>query len=148
MQKIRVCTPDDIPQVIRLSQQWAEEGVTKGYENVKWTEEKLASRINGYFFVAEQDGGITAYAFGTVKTGGASPVIPQDERYLELYEVYISKAFRGEGLGSELVRALLAKAEGEGVYRATVGSSNRNWREVGDFYERLGFGMWYFQMVK
>ncbi|MEF3305900.1 GNAT family N-acetyltransferase [Paenibacillus sp. GYB003] len=148
MANVRPCTLNDIPQVVRLSNRWAEEGITKGYENVKWTEEKLAAKLSDYFFVAETEDGIVAYTFGAVKTSGGSSVIRPGERYLDIYEVYIAEGHRGGGLGSRLVRALLDQAEAEGIVRATVGSSNKNWRQVAGFYEQLGFDMWYIQMVK
>jgi ribosomal protein S18 acetylase RimI-like enzyme len=148
MYRVRPCEPDDLPAVIRLSQAWAEERITNGYENVNWTEERLASKLGSYFLVAELGDRIAGYTFGTVKTSGGSSVMATGENYLEIYEVYVDKEIRSAGLGRSLVRALIEKAESEGVTRVTVGSSNTNWRETAQFYEKLGFGMWYFQMIK
>ncbi|WP_158302086.1 GNAT family N-acetyltransferase [Paenibacillus mesophilus] len=66
----------------------------------------------------------------------------------DIHEVYIEESHRANGLGTQLVRMLLEKAESNGVHRATVGSSNRDWQPAARFYEQLGFGMWYFQMYK
>lgn len=115
---------------------------------MKWTEEKLASRISEYFCIAEYGQSVVAYAFGKVKMGEGNAVIRQGELYLDIHEVYIEESHRANGLGTQLVRTLLDKAESNGVHRATVGSSNRDWQPAARFYEQLGFGMWYFQMYK
>jgi GNAT superfamily N-acetyltransferase len=146
--RIRECSIHDIPQVIRLSRLWAAEGITQGYENVRWTEEKLAARISEYFCIAEHGQSVVAYAFGKVKTGEGNAVIRQGELYLDIHEVYIEEGHRANGLGTQLVQTLLEKAECNGVHRATVGSSNRDWQPTARFYEQLGFGMWYIQMYK
>lgn len=148
MYELRLCKLDDLSFILRLSRAWAEERITKGYENVNWTEDKLASKLGNYFWVAELDGVIAGYALGAIKSSGESSVKNLGERYLEIYEVYIDQDHRSSGRGSALVRSLIEKAESEGVTRVTVGSSNTNWRETAAFYEKLGFGMWYFQMIK
>lgn len=131
-----------------LSKQWANEKVTIGYENVNHNLEKLANFINDYFYIVTFEDEIVGYSFGNINIGNAGPVIPFDEYYLEIYEVYIQPEHRGKSLGTRLVKELLAKAEENNISRFLVGSSNKSGLETAKFYEEIGFNMWYFQMYK
>ena len=148
MYHIRPCKLEDLQQVLNLSKQWAREDVTVGYDNVKHTLEGLAKYVDGCFVVAEHEGTVIGYTFGKVKKGNAGPVIPLDEPYLEIFEVYIHPDHRQQGLGKKLVDELMATAEKQQVTRVLVGSSNRRWQDTANFYEALGFKMWYIQMYK
>lgn len=148
MYQVRPCLLEDLDQVLQLSKEWTNEKVTIGYENVNHTIEQLATFINGYFYVVEFEGDIVGYAFGKINQGNAGPVIPNEERYLEIYEVYIHQGHRGKGLGTRLVKELIETAERNNVTRYIVGSSNKHWEETTKFYEKLGFKMWYVQMYK
>ncbi|UVI32746.1 GNAT family N-acetyltransferase [Paenibacillus spongiae] len=148
MYTYRIGEQKDLSHIVNLSKRWVAEDITAGYENVQWTEAKLMNRLNEYFYVVEADGRIIGYSFGEVRAGQASPVIPQAESYLEIFEVYIHPDYRSEGLGKKLVGRLMEQAEKNGVTRLLVGSSNRRWKETAMFYEELGFHMWYFQMYK
>ncbi|MCJ7841593.1 GNAT family N-acetyltransferase [Lederbergia sp. NSJ-179] len=149
MYHIRPCLISDINSVLKLSKQWANEFVTIGYENVQHTEEKLVKFISDYFYVVTtMEEEIVGYGFGEVNKGNASPVIPYDQSYLEIYEVFIHPEHRKQGLGKRLVKTLITKAEENNVTRALVGSSNKKWEETNHFYEEFGFKMWYIQMYK
>jgi len=145
---IRECIETDLAQVVSLSEQWAKEHITLGYENVSWSVGKLRHRLNGYFFVAEADQKIIGYTFGEIRIGQAQPVIAQDERYIEIFEVYVESSYRSQGVGQQLVEYLQSRGEADGVTRMLVGSSNRNWSDTIRFYEKQGFNMWYVQMYK
>lgn len=141
MINIRPCTEADLARVVALSKKWADENITLGYENVAWSEEKLRSRLNGYFFVAEAGRTIVGYGFGEVKKGNAGPVIEQGEPYLEIHEVYVEPRYRMQGIGTKLVERLLAKCEENRITRFLVGSANIRWADTVRFYEKLGFHM-------
>lgn len=151
MYTIRPCSENDLEQVLQLSKQWAQEDVTIGYENVKHTVEKLGKFIGDYFQIAARENDpdkVVGFTFGKIKQGAAGPVISAEEPYLEIFEVYVHPEHRGRKLGSLLVKELIAKAESNQISRALVGSSNRRWKDTVDFYEELGFSMWYVQMVR
>ncbi|MCQ6557666.1 GNAT family N-acetyltransferase [Paenibacillus mendelii] len=144
----RLAERKDLTEIVELSRKWAEEDITVGYENVQWSEEKLLNRLNEYFYVVAAEGRIVGYSFGEVRSGNAGQIIPPDESYLEIFEVYIHPDHRSEGMGKKLVGHLMEQAEKNQVTRLLVGSSNRRWKETAKFYEELGFSMWYFQMFK
>ena len=167
----RKCTESDLPQIARLSREWAEEGVTFAYPAAG--EEKLAKYLGDYFWVAmsEESGGgngeesgkesekgpgkgsgnesgkVIGYTYGAVKTS-QYVVFPPGEQYLEIYEVYVHPEYRSGGAGSGLVERIVAEAESHGIRHALVASSNLDWRRTAEFYGRLGFKMWYVQMYR
>lgn len=145
---IRECTEADLYQIVTLSNSWAQENVTIGYENVSWTEDKLRSRLNGYFFVAETDQRIIGYSFGEVREKNALPIFTHEERFFEIFEVYVDPDFRSQGVGTQLVERLISKCSDNNITRILVGSSNKQWEDTIRFYENQGFKMWYVQMYK
>jgi len=111
--------------------------ITIGYENVAYSVEELAARLNDYFYVAMSGDQAVGYCFGEIREGKASPAIPHGEQYLEIFELYVHPEHRRQGLGKRLVSELPQKAENNHIKRSLLGSSNRRWRETAEFYERL-----------
>ena len=145
---IKLCRSEELQHVLKLSELWKKENITIGYENVKHTIEGLAARLNDYFYVAVIDDEVVGYVFGEIRNGSAGPVIPQNENYLEIFEIYIHPNYRNQGVGRALLSTIHKQAESNGITRFLVGSSNRRWKETADFYEELGYQMWYIQMFK
>jgi GNAT superfamily N-acetyltransferase len=56
--------------------------------------------------------------------------------------------YRGRGLGGTLLRRLVDGARADGVERALVYSSNRDWERTARFYAAHGFGMWFIRMAR
>ena len=56
--------------------------------------------------------------------------------YIE--DVYVDESYRGTGVGSQLINALLAKAKELGCYKI-VGTSREDREKVHAWYERVGF---------
>jgi GNAT superfamily N-acetyltransferase len=61
-----------------------------------------------------------------------------DEPYGLLEDVYVDEAYRGQGVGTELVEATIAKATALGCYKLVATSRNTR-PEVHEWYERIGF---------
>jgi ribosomal protein S18 acetylase RimI-like enzyme len=148
MVNIRECTEADLRQVVRLSDQWARENITVGYEHVNWNVDKLKKRLNGYFYVAESDRAVIGYSFGEIREGTVTPVSDQPVKYLEIFEVYVEPAYRGREVGGQLIETLMARAHEQGIERILVGSSNKRWEDTVKFYCKHGFRVWYVQMYK
>ena len=91
---------------------------------------------------------IIAYAAGVVKLGKGAVFQPEGERYLNVDEVFVHADHRGRGVGTQLMQALLDKAESDGVVRSMVGSNNVDWLSTFQFYERHGYRMLSIQMYK
>ena len=159
----RKCTDRDLPQIARLSRGWSEEGVTFAYPAA--SVEHLAKHLGDYFWVAVDEGNsgesaaecgeatdgecgskVIGYTYGAIKTS-PYPVFP-GEQYLEIYEVFVHPDWRSGGVGQGLVERIVAEVESHGVRHALVGSSNLDWQRTVQFYEKLGFKMWYVQMYR
>ena len=145
--QVRLAEARDVQSVLYLSWLWAEEGCTTGY--VPCTAEHLKPWLKGgYFFVAEFEGDVIAYAAGIEKLGKGAIYKPEGEQYLNVDEVFVHADHRSGGIGTQLVQALLSRAEAEGVVRSMVGSNNVDWLPTVQFYERHGYRMFAIQMYK
>lgn len=145
--QFRPAGKSDAQAVLHLSRLWAEEGCTAGYIPCK--AEHLESWLEGgYFFVAEFNGDVIAYAAGVEKLGKGAIFKPEGERYLNVDEVFVHADHRDRGVGTQLMRTLLEKAQAEGVLRSMVGSNNVDWLSTFQFYERHGYRMFAIQMYK
>ena len=134
MYSIRKCTKEDLDQILTLSENWANEGITIGYENVKHTKSKLENRLNNYFYIALYGNEeVVGYTFGDIRKGNAGPVISEDEEYLEIFEVYIKPDHRKKGIGKKLIEHILKAAESNNIKRSLVGSSNQAWNKTAEF---------------
>src|SRR3989344_8309883 len=58
-----------------------------------------------------------------------------------LEDVFVEEAFRGRGIGSKLVEAVIAEAKSQGCYKliCTAGQSKP---AIHAFYEKFGFNKW------
>ena len=144
---IRPAAYSDVHSVLELSRLWSEEGCTTGY--VACAAEHLQPWLDGgYFFASDFQDDIIAYAAGVVKLGKGAVFQPEGERYLNVDEVFVHADHRGRGVGTQLMQALLDKAESDGVVRSMVGSNNVDWLSTFQFYERHGYRMLSIQMYK
>src|SRR5688572_16371419 len=103
---LRLCTADDVPAILALQRAWAEESITYGL--VPSTDEALLAQLGPYFVLAEHGGQTIGYARGTVRRSEGLAVIPADERYLEIEEIYVRRGSRSQGIGSLLIERLMA----------------------------------------
>jgi GNAT superfamily N-acetyltransferase len=61
-----------------------------------------------------------------------------DQPFGFLEDVYIDEAQRGQGLGSQLMAAVIEEAKQQGCYKL-IGNSRHSRENVHRFYEKLGF---------
>lgn len=61
-----------------------------------------------------------------------------DRSYGLLEDVYVDDAYRGQGIGTELIHAVITKAKELGCYKL-VATSRDSRPEVHAWYERCGF---------
>ena len=145
MVTIRRAEAQEAPIVAALSRLWSEEEVTFAYPAS--CEEQIVPLLGDFFWVAEREGTVVGYTFGSVRTS-QYPVFPLNAPFLEIYEVYVHPEERGAGIGRRLIERIVEEAKTQGVRHALVGSSNMDGRGIAQFYERHGFKMWYVQMYR
>lgn len=146
---IRECIPQDIDEILRLDKQWDQENIA--YEFIYVSREEFIADLEHfqpYFLVAESDEGIVGYINGSVHLSQGLAVIPEQERYLEIENIYVKPDFRNRHLGGKLMDRLLEVAEQNGIQRFLVATDSKDMDKVLNFYRRHGFTPWSVQMFK
>ena len=141
---LRPATPEDLPALLALSKEWAEEEITYGYAPTG--EEQFASCR---CWAAEIDGEVVGYAAGGAKTAPRHTDIQQaGDRYFELEELYVRPDFRNRGLGRLLLERVEKDARQDGLAQLMLGAANRDHAPLLHFYLREGMAPHSFRMFK
>ena len=102
----------------------------KRYFSVPWTREQLGESLQSgqyLFLVAEENGQVAGYA-------GLLRVMDEGD----VTNVVVDEAYRGKGLGTRLMAALLEEGRGCGMKEFTLEVRVSNQRAI-RLYESLGF---------
>jgi ribosomal protein S18 acetylase RimI-like enzyme len=143
---IRQAVKTDAPFIRRLQQQLFEEGAIYGF--MPETEEQIEKSIGSYFFVAETEDQIIGFISGKICVSDHLAVIPKDETYLEIENLYVAPQFRKQGIGGKLVDELLIKAKQDDVVYALLYSATKDIHRILKFYEKHNFQSWNVQMFQ
>lgn len=135
---IRDATPSDMAAVAALYARAVLEG-TATFEETPPTVEIMQGRLEAVrghglpWLVAELDGQVVAWAY-------ASPFRPRAAyRYAVETSIYVADGFQGRGLGSALMRAVIARCRDMGLRQMIAAISNDESRASVDLHTRLGF---------
>src|ERR671927_979917 len=98
---IRACTPADIDSVITLERQWEQEEIAYGNFNPMSREAYVAilERFPAYFLVAESEGQLVGYIHASVQRDNPVEVIPPDQPYVIIEDIYVRPDFRNRDIG-------------------------------------------------
>lgn len=143
---IRPARNTDIPAIIQLTRHWAAEETTYGI--VPSPFDFLAEHLGPYFWVAAHDSQLVGFICGAIQRSEGLAIIPAEEMYLEIEDLYVLPEFRCCGIGTQLVETVLGVATGQGVTAGLVHSATKDWRRIVHFYQQFGFKMWYVQMYR
>jgi GNAT superfamily N-acetyltransferase len=147
---IRACTADDIDGVIALERQWEQEDIAYGDFNPMSREAYVAilERFPAYFLVAESDGQLVGYIHASLQRTSPVEVIPADEPYVVIEDIYVQPDFRGRDIGGALLEQVFAVARQEGIERFIVGTLSKETDKILKFYRSHGFTPWRIQFFK
>jgi GNAT superfamily N-acetyltransferase len=147
---IRACTADDIDGVIALERQWEQEDIAYGDFNPMSREAYVAilERFPAYFLVAESDGQLVGYIHASLQRTSPVEVIPADEPYVVIEDIYVQPDFRGSDIGGALLERVFAVARQEGIERFIVGTLSKETDKILKFYRSHGFTPWRIQFFK
>lgn len=127
--QIRKMQKNDLHQIQTLYRELVPEGVS--WETISKNFESTGTAANYFHAVAESGGRILGSAIGIVCT------VP-DASFLVVENVVIDKAYRGQGIGRELMHALDRFAQSHNcLYAILVSSGFRT--EAHHFYEAMGY---------
>ena len=146
---IRECTHQDLDGIFQLDRQWDEEGVAYVFTYASREDFMVDfERFQQYFFVAESNGQIIGYINGSVRVNEKVEVLPQQETYLEIENIYVRPEYRDRHVGGDLIERLLATAEQNGIKRFIVSTVTKDMEWILRFYRRYGFRPWFVELFK
>jgi GNAT superfamily N-acetyltransferase len=91
-------------------------------------QDPLASYRDGLFLVAELHGAVV----------GTGALRPEQPGVMRIVRMSVAKQLRGRGIGSSLLRALIASAGTEGAHTVVL-ETTEAWQDAVDFYHGKGF---------
>ncbi|MCG8347484.1 MAG: GNAT family N-acetyltransferase [Chloroflexales bacterium] len=146
---IRECTRQDLDSIFQLDTLWDEEGVAYVFTHSN-REDFIADfeRFPKYFLVAESDGQIIGYINGSVLINHKVEVLPKQEMYLEIENIYVKAEFRNMHVGGDLLEQLLTVAERNGIKRFVVSTVTKDMDRILKFYRCYGFRPWFVELFK
>lgn len=146
---IRGCTPADIDAVLALDAEWEREGVAHRFVPISRDEfSNNLAQFPDYFLVAEHDGQVVGYINGTLQLGAEDTIIPAQTPYLTLENLYVSRGFRHQGIGGQLIERIFEAAGQRGISRFVVGSNSKQIDKILAFYQSHGFKLWHVELYR
>ena len=147
---IRPCTPEDLDAVLGMERQWEQEDVAFGDFNPMSRDmfRAVLERFPAYFLVADQNGHLIGYIHGTVQRTARIEVIPAQEPYVEIENLYVQPEFRSRKIGGALLERLFDVAQAAGIQRFVVGTRSKETDKILGFYRRHGFTPWSIQFFR
>lgn len=144
--EIRKALKNDISSVIELQKEWQEESITYGF--CMANEIDIENSLNDYYFVLVVNGIIEGYVSGNVRIANNMNIFSENEKYIEIDDLYIRKEHRNHDYGTQLVNTVIEASKNNGVERALIYSATKDMEKIIKFYKNCGFNSWYVQMYK
>ena len=90
-------------------------------------------KTEGIKFTVEKDGNVVAYAYLYLMYNDS-----RQKSYGYLADLFVDEKYRGQGIGSQLLKAVVEEAKALNCYKL-VGTSRYSNTEVHKWYEKTGF---------
>ena len=147
---IRSCTPEDLDAVLRLEREWEQEDIAYGNFNpMNWEMfREVLEPFPAYFLVADHHGQVIGYIHGAVQRTTSIEVIPAQEPYVEIENLYVQPEFRSREIGGALLERLFEVARAAGIQRFVVGTRSKETDKILGFYRSHGFTPWSIQFFR
>lgn len=141
---VRSATLKDLPALMALSEQWAQEGITYGYSPTT-RKEFLACHC----WVAEADGEVVGYACGKARMADQDTNTQKaGDRYFDLMELYVRPDSRDQGIGRLLLARVEDEARRKGLPQLQLNAANLDSAPLLQFYLREGMEVHHIRMFK
>ena len=149
MFRVRIATSVDLQAIAALEENWVGEGQVIGFEpGGLATFADYLDSVNKSLWVAEADGQVIGYVSATIHETSTFAVVPRNEPYIEIEDLYVCPKSRSRSLGASLVNAVLEFARAHQVHYATVFTASTNVPEIMRFYKKQGFAPWGIQFFR
>ena len=149
MVEFRLCTQADMDAIFALEHEWQQEGIAHVF--VPQERDYFAANLKefpAFFWVATLDRRVIGYINGSVHIGTQETVIPADEKYVVIENLYVISDFRHGRIGGQLIERLMDSARQQGIQRFVVGSNSRQMEKILAFYQSYGFKLWQVQLYQ
>lgn len=136
---IRLCTREELPLVLAMSDALVAEGCCNGM--VRDTIEYLEKYD---IYIAFEGETAVGYAYGQADTAQKSRGQTQKgERYFDVEEIYVRPEYRSAGYGRALFAALEAHARAQGCESVQLAAVAKDYGRLLHFYvDELGMEFW------
>ena len=101
-----------------------------------------------YFLVAESEGQLVGYIHASVQRDNPVEVIPPDQPYVIIEDIYVRPDFRNRDIGGALLERVFEIAQQDGIQRFVVGTLSKETDRILKFYGSHGFTPWRIQFFK
>jgi len=143
--KLRPLETDDMPLLTKLSKNWEEENSCYGYQRNE------AAYFDKYrVFVAESDGKVIGYLFGTVEQSKSmTAIMPASTAYFEIEELYIDPTFRSQGIARAFMKYLENILLSEGIDKMVLSTATKDYKRILHFYiDEMGMSFGHAKLLK
>lgn len=146
---IRACTNNDIGAVLSLDREWEQESVAHVF--IPISRDEFVANLAEFpecFFVAAHQGRIIGYINGSVHLGAESTIVPAQEPYATIENLYVQLEHRHNHVGGQLIERFVAAAHQRGIQRFLVGSNSKQMDKILALYRGHGFKLWSVQLYR
>jgi GNAT superfamily N-acetyltransferase len=144
--KIRNAVEKDIPGIVDLGNRFLKEVPTWGL--VIRTEDELRKLDKRLIWVVEENGKLIGHAICLPRKNDGRCIFTENDKILELDEIYLVPEARGQGVGSELLEVIENHAKEAGFTKLFVDSAVKDLMPVLRFYRENGLKTWSVQLFK
>lgn len=149
MYLIRLASQQDLNSVAKLEQDWSLEDSVIGFEiNGIESFSKYVAQVDKSIWVAESHDEVVGYVTVSIHRSSHLAVVPSDEPYVEIDDLYVSPEYRSESLGSKMVETVLDFARTQKIKYASVFSASSRVTDILRFYQNQGFEPWGIQFYR
>ncbi len=143
MYLIRLASQQDLNSVAKLEQDWSLEDSVIGFEiNGIESFSKYVAQVDKSIWVAESHDEVVGYVTASIHRSSHLAVVPSDEPYVEIDDLYVSPEYRSKSLGSKMVETVLDFARMQKIKYASVFSASSRVADITRFYQNQGFEPW------
>ena len=132
--------PDDLDAILKLYRQWMAEENTIALSAP--SRQQIKDWPSNLLMVAEADGAIVGFAHAVSRVKAELGIFPTGTPYLDVDSVYVDAAWRNQGIGGQLLDAVMELGQQAGIERCYVFSAANDQRSIVRFYEQHGFQPW------
>jgi len=137
---------EHLEEVEKLQQEWASENITYGL--TAGTLQQIADALTPYCFVLKDGQKVIGYLMAEIQQDNTYCVFPKGVRFIEVFDLFISKEYRSRGFGKELLCLCEKEARKNGILYMLLSSATKDAEAIRNFYTSNDYAIWTTQFFK